>query len=152
MSFEKKMEELGMKIPVPGKPAAAYEPGVLVDNMIYVSGQLPMVDGSLQFPGVVGETVTEEQAYQGARICAINALGVVKSMIGSLDRVERIVKVEGFVNSVQEAGYQPKCINGASDVLVEIFGEAGKHARFAIGTSGLPLGSSVEVGMIVKVK
>ena len=152
MSFEAKAKELGIEIPVPGKPTAAYEPGVLIDNMIYVSGQLPMVAGELQYKGVVGDDVSEEEAYQGARICAINALGVVKSLVGSLDKVEKIVKVEGFVNSTQEYTRQPKCINGASDVLGEIFGDVGKHARFAIGTSGLPLGSSVEVGMLVKVK
>lgn len=152
MSYEKKVQELGIKIPTPGAPTAAYEPGVLIDKMIYVSGQLPMVDGQLQYKGVVGEDVTEEEAYQGARICAINALGVVKNLVGSLDQVERIVKVEGFVNSAQNVSGQPQCINGASDLFQEIFGDAGKHARFAIGNSGLPLGASVEVGIIVKVK
>jgi enamine deaminase RidA (YjgF/YER057c/UK114 family) len=152
MSFEAKAKELGIEIPVPGKPTAAYEPGVLIDNMIYISGQLPMLNKELQYKGVVGKDVTQEEAYQGARICVINALGVIKSLVGSLDRIEKIVKVEGFVNSLQDVTYQPACINGASDLLGEIFGDVGKHARFAIGTSGLPLGSSVEVGMIVKVK
>ena len=124
MSFEENARKLGIEIPVPGKPTAAYEPGVLVDNLIYVSGQLPMVAGELRYKGVVGDDVTQEEAYQGARICAINALGVVKSLVGSLDRVEKIVKVEGFVNSTQDVAYQPKCINGASDLLVEVFGEA----------------------------
>lgn len=152
MSFEAKAKELGIEIPVPGKPTAAYEPGVLIDNLVYVSGQLPMVNGELQYKGIVGDNVTKEEAYEGAKICAINALGVVKNLIGSLDNIEKIVKVEGFVNSAQDVTYQPACINGASDFLGELFGEAGKHARFAVGTSGLPLGSSVEVGMIVKVK
>ncbi len=152
MSFEKKINELGITIPTPAKPAAAYEPGVLVDGIIYVSGQLPMLEGALQYKGMVGADVKVEDAYKAARICALNALGVVKSMTGSLDNVERIIQVQGFVNSQNDFTNQPKVINGASDVLVEIFGEAGKHARFAIGNSGLPLGASVEVGMIVKIK
>lgn len=152
MSFEKKISELGITIPTPAKPAAAYEPGVLVDGIIYVSGQLPMVEGVLQYKGVVGVDVSEEDAYKAAKICALNALGVVKSIAGSLDNIERIIQVQGFVNSKNEFTAQPKVINGASDILGEIFGETGKHARFAIGNSGLPLGASVEVGMIVKIK
>ena len=152
MSFEKKIKELGITIPTPGKPAAAYEPGVLVDGIIYVSGQLPMLEGVLQCKGIVGVDVTEEDAYKAARTCVLNALGVVKSLVGTLDNVERIIQVQGFVNSQNSFTGQPKVINGASDVLVEIFGDAGKHARFAIGNSGLPLGASVEVGMIVKIK
>lgn len=152
MSFEAKITELGIVVPTPAKPAAAYEPGVLVDGMIYVSGQLPMVAGELQYKGIVGVDVSEEEAYQAARICALNGLGVVKSLVGSLDQVERIVQVQGFVNSGNSFTGQPKVINGASDLMAEIFGEAGKHARFAIGNSGLPLGASVEVGMIVKIK
>lgn len=152
MSFEKKLQELGVEIPTPGAPVASYEPGVLVDKLIFVSGQLPLADGKLQYAGVVGEDVSEEDAYKAARICAINGLGVVKSLVGSLDKIERIVKVEGFVNSGQKVTSQPACINGASDFLKEVFGEAGKHSRFAIGNSGLPLGASVEVGLIVKIK
>jgi enamine deaminase RidA (YjgF/YER057c/UK114 family) len=152
MSYEAKLKEMGVEIPVPAKPAAAYEPGVMTDKYIYVSGQLPVVAGQLQYKGVVGRDVTVDEAYEAARICAVNALAVVKSLVGSLDEVERIVKLEGFVNCTQEVDYQPKCINGASDFLGEVFGEAGKHARFAIGTSGLPMNAPVEVGMLVKVK
>lgn len=152
MSFEDKIKELAITIPTPAKPAAAYEPGVLVDGFVYVSGQLPMVNGEMQYKGIVGEGVSEEDAYKAARICALNGLGVVKSLVGSLDKVERIVQVQGFVNCRNEFTNQPKVINGASDLVGEIFGDAGKHARFAIGNSGLPLGASVEVGMIVKIK
>lgn len=152
MSFEKKIQDMGITIPTPAAPAAAYEPGVLVDGLIYVSGQLPMVGGVLQCKGVVGEAVSVEDAYAAARACALNALGVVKSIAGSLDNVEKIVQVQGFVNSSNDFTDQPKVINGASDLLGEIFGAAGKHARFAIGNSGLPLGAAVEVGMIVKIK
>lgn len=152
MSYEEKLKVLGITIPTPAKPAAAYEPGVIVDGLIYVSGQLPVVGGELLYKGVVGETVSEEDAYKAARICALNGLGVVKSLVGSLDNVEKIVQIQGFVNSKNDFTNQPKVINGASDLVGEVFGEAGKHARFAIGNSGLPLGASVEVGMIVKVK
>ena len=152
MSIEENIKKLGITIPTPAKPAAAYEPGVLVDGFIYVSGQLPVVEGELKYKGVVGETVSEEEAYQAARICALNALGVVKSIAGSLDNVEKIVQIQGFVNCKNEFTAQPKIINGASELVAEIFGDASKHARFAIGNSGLPLGASVEVGMIVKIK
>ena len=152
MSFEKKVSDMGLTIPAPGTPAAAYEPGVLVDGFIYVSGQLPMVDGTLSCKGIVGKDVTVEEAYAAARVCALNALGVVKSIAGSLDNIEKIVQVQGFVNSTNDFTEQPKVINGTSDLLGEIFGDTGKHARFAIGNSGLPLGAAVEVGMIVKIK
>ena len=152
MSFEEKLKVLGIAIPTPAKPAAAYEPGVLEDGLIYVSGQLPVADGELRYKGVVGEDISEEDAYQAARICALNALGVVKSLVGSLDKVERIIQIQGFVNCRNDFTAQPKVINGASELVAEIFGDAGKHARFAIGNSGLPLGAAVEVGMIVKVK
>lgn len=152
MSIEDNLKKLGITIPTPAKPAAAYEPGVLVDGFIYVSGQLPVVEGELKYKGVVGEDVSVDEAYTAAKICVTNALGVVKSIAGSLDNVEKIVQVQGFVNSKNDFSMQPKVINGASDLLVEIFGDVGKHARFAIGNSGLPLGASVEVGMIVKIK
>lgn len=152
MSIEDNLKKFDITIPTPAKPAAAYEPGVLVDGFIYVSGQLPMVNGELKYKGIVGENVSEEDAYEAAKICAVNALGVVKSIAGSLDNIERIVQVQGFVNCKNDFTNQPKVINGASDILANILGDAGKHARFAIGNSGLPLGSSVEVGMIVKIK
>ena len=152
MSFEEKLKVLGIAIPTPAKPAAAYEPGVLEDGLIYVCGQLPVVDGELRYKGVVGEDVSEEDACQAARICALNALGVVKSLAGSLDKVERIIQIQGFVNCRNDFTAQPKVINGASELVGEIFGDAGRHARFAIGNSGLPLGASVEVGMIVKIR
>lgn len=152
MSYEKRVRELGIGIPVPPRPAASYLPGVIVDGLLYVSGQLPVKDGELQVRGVVDSEVSVDEAYQAARLCALNALGVVRMVAGSLDAVEKIVKLEGFVNSTSQLTAQPQCINGASDLLVEIFGEAGAHARFAIGTAGLPLGAPVEVGMVVKLK
>ena len=117
MSYEEKLKVLGITIPTPAKPAAAYEPGVIVDGLIYVSGQLPVVGGELLYKGVVGETVSEEDAYKAARICALNGLGVVKSLVGSLDNVEKIVQIQGFVNSKNDFTNQPKVINGASDLV-----------------------------------
>lgn len=152
MSFEKKVKELGIIIPTPGVPTAAYEPGVLVDGLIYVSGQLPVVKGDMKYKGIINKDVSVKEGYEAAKICAINALGVVKKLAGSLDNVEKIVQVQGFVNSTNDFTEQPQVINGASDILSTIFGNAGKHSRFAIGNSGLPLGASVEVGMIVKIK
>ena len=152
MSFEEKVKELGIVIPMPGVPTAAYEPGVLVENFIYVSGQLPVVEGDVKYKGIINKDVSVEEGYEAAKICAINALGVVKKIAGSLDNIEKIVQVQGFVNSTNDFTEQPQVINGASDILGAIFGDVGKHARFAIGNSGLPLGASVEVGMIVKIK
>lgn len=153
MSYEAKLKEMGVEIPAPPKPAAAYIPGYLTkEGYVYVSGQLPVVNGELKYKGKVGSEVSEEDAYQAARLCAINALGVVKDLIGSLDKVERIVKVGGFVNCNSDYTNQPKIINGASEFLLEVFGEAGKHTRFAVGANGLPLGATVEVEMIVEVK
>lgn len=153
MSYEAKIKELGLKIPVPGKPAFSYIPGILTDDgYVYVSGQLPSLDGELKYKGKVGVDLTEEEGYEAAKVCALNALGVVKSLIGTLDKVERIIEVSGFVNAGPDYEGHPKVINGASDVLGDIFGEAGKHTRIALGASGLPLGSAVEVKMIVKVK
>ena len=153
MSYEAKIKELGIEIPVPGKPSFSYIPGLLTDDgYVYVSGQLPMINGQLKYKGKVGVDLSEEEGYQAAKICVINGLGVVKSLIGSLDNVERIVEVNGFVNSLPDYEGHPKIINGASDLLGEIFGEQGQHARVALGASGLPLGAAVEVKMLVKMK
>jgi enamine deaminase RidA (YjgF/YER057c/UK114 family) len=152
MSYEEKIKELGLEIPLPPTPVASYVPGVLSDGNIYTSGQLPVVNGELKYKGQVGLNISEEEAYKAAEICALNCLGVIKSIVGSLDKVEKIIKISGFVNCVSNYTQQPKIINGASDLVCKIFGEAGKHARCAVGVSGLPLGAPVEVEMIVKVK
>lgn len=111
-----------------------------------------MADGKIQFTGKVGKERTIEEGYQSARLCVLNCLGVVKSLAGSLDRVKRVVKVNGFVASADGFTDQPKVINGASELLVELFGEAGKHARAAIGVNELPLGSTTEVEIIVEIE
>ncbi len=151
MKYEQKLKELGIVLKDPVAPLASYVPGVRTGNLIFVSGQLATKDGKV-ITGRVGENISLEDAYEAARYSCINCLAVVKSMIGSLDKVKRIVKVVGYVNSVPECGDQPKVVNGASDLLVEVFGEAGKHARAAVGHSGLPLNVVVEVEMIVEVE
>lgn len=152
MSYEKKIQELGLTLPEAPKPVAAYVPGVKTDKYIYTSGQIPIVEGELKYKGKVGQEVTVEQAYEAAKVCALNCLGVVKSLAGSLDNVEKIVKVVGFVNSAEGFSQQPQVINGASELLGEIFGEAGSHARSAVGVNELPLDSTCEVELIVKIK
>lgn len=150
--FEAKLKEMGIVIPEAPKPLAAYVPAVQVDKFVYTSGQLPIVDGQLKFKGKLGKDITEDEAKQAAKICAINCLSVVKSLIGSLDNIEKIVKVVVFVNSSEEFTAQPAIANGASEFFVEVFGDAGKHARSAVGVSQLPLGAPVEIEIIVKLK
>jgi enamine deaminase RidA (YjgF/YER057c/UK114 family) len=151
MSVEDKIKELGINIPSSPKPVASYLPCVIVDNFVYVSGQLPMENGNLKY---IGKTNNDniDTAYNAAKLCVLNALGVVKDNIGSLDKVERVIRVGGFVNSEDGFIMQPKVINGASDLLVEIFGENGKHARAAVGVNELPLNAMVEVELLVKIK
>lgn len=151
MSVEAKIKEAGITIPVPPKPVGAYVPCVQTGSYIYTSGQLPVMDGKLAYRGKVGRDLTLEEAYQAARICALNCLGVVKEALGSLDKVKRIVKVTGFVHSEGNFYDQPKVINGASELLGELFGEPGRHARSAIGVNALPLGAAVEIEMVVEV-
>ncbi|NPV26661.1 MAG: RidA family protein [Firmicutes bacterium] len=152
MSYEEKLKELGLEIPKVPQPVAAYVPGVKVGNLVYTSGQLPMVQGQLQFSGRLGENLSVEEGYQAARICALNCLAVVKSLAGSLETVERIVKVTGFVNSAPDFTQQPQVLNGASELLAQIFGGAGQHARSAVGVNTLPLQAPVEVEIIVKLR
>ncbi|MCL4440839.1 MAG: RidA family protein [Firmicutes bacterium] len=152
MMYEAKLKEMGITLPAVPKPLASYVPAVMADRCVYTSGQIPLVDGELKFRGKVGGDLTEEQGYEAARICALNCLSVVREQIGSLDNIERIVKVTGFVNSAPGFANQPKVVNGASDLLGEVFGEAGRHARSAVGVSDLPIHAAVEVEMIVKIK
>lgn len=149
--IEEKLKEMGIVIPEAAKPVAAYVPGVLENGYVYTSGQLPSVSGVVR-KGKLGDNLTVEEGYEAAKICAINCLAVVKSLVGDLDKVERIVKVVGFVNSTPDCESQPKVINGASELLGKIFDEAGAHARSAVGVASLPLGACCEVEMIVKVK
>jgi enamine deaminase RidA (YjgF/YER057c/UK114 family) len=148
---ESKLAELGLRLPNVVPPLASYVPAVASGEYVFTSGQLPMVDGKLGVTGKVGAEVTPEDAKALARICALNALAAVKSVIGDLDRIERVVKVVGFVASAPDFTGQPGVVNGASELLGEVLGDAGVHARSAVGVAVLPLDAPVEVEIQVRV-
>lgn len=152
MSYEDRLHELGIQLPEVAKPVAAYVPAVKVDKWVYISGQLPFRQGKLERTGKVGSEVSLEEAYGEARQCAINCLAALKSVCGSLDNVERIVKVTGYVASAPGFNDQPKVINGASELLVQVFGEAGRHARAAVGVLELPMNACCEVELVAILK
>ncbi|HEY8414660.1 MAG TPA: RidA family protein [Thermaerobacter sp.] len=152
MSVEERLAELGLTLPEVARPVASYVPGVLEDGWLYVSGQLPLRAGELVYRGKVGADVTPEQAYEAARLCALNILAVARALAGTLDRVRRVVKVVGFVNSAPGFTGQPQVVNGASELLAQVFGEAGRHARSAVGVSELPLNAAVEVEAVFRVE
>lgn len=150
--IEEKLKELGITIPEAALPLAAYIPANRIDKYVYTSGQLSTIAGELKYAGVVGKDVSEADAKQAAQIAAINCLAAVKSVIGNLDEIEKIVKLTVFVRSDNNFSNQPEVANGASELLQKIFGEAGKHARSAVGVNQLPRGASVEIEMIVKIR
>jgi enamine deaminase RidA (YjgF/YER057c/UK114 family) len=147
-----RLSELGLTLPPVVAPAAAYVPAVRTGLFVYTSGQLPMVDGKLPAVGKVGGEVSATDAAGLARTCALNALAAAASVAGGLDAIRRIVKVTGFVASAPGFGGQPLVINGASELLIEVFGEDGRHARSAVGVAELPLNSPVEVELIAEVR
>ncbi|WP_413318596.1 RidA family protein [Agrococcus sp. 1P02AA] len=149
MSVADRLTELGIELPAVVPPVASYVPAVSTGGLVFTSGQLPMVDGAMPRTGKVGAEVSAEAAALDARQCALNALAAIDAEIGSLDRITRIVKVVGFVASAEGFQGQPGVVNGASDVLGEIFGDAGVHARSAVGVAELPLGAPVEVELVV---
>ena len=151
MMIEDKLTSLGITLPSPPAPAGSYVPVVVSHSLAFVAGQIPSEGGQVKFRGKVGRDLPIEEGQQAARLCTINALAQLKSALGSLDRVRRVVKVTGFVNCEPSFVDQPKVINGASDLLVQVFGENGKHARVAVGVSSLPLDSAVEVEFIVEI-
>ncbi|SDL07325.1 Enamine deaminase RidA, house cleaning of reactive enamine intermediates, YjgF/YER057c/UK114 family [Glycomyces sambucus] len=148
-NVEAALARLGLALPAVVPPVAAYRPAVVAGDYVYTSGQLPMVDGALAATGKVGAEVDPERAYELARTCALNALAAVAS-VAPLDRVVQIVKVVGFVASAPEFTGQPKVVNGASELLGEVFGEAGTHARSAVGVAVLPLDAPVEVELVAR--
>lgn len=148
---EERLAELGLKLPEVPKPAGAYVPALRNGDLVYTSGQLPLVDGALPATGKVGAAVPAEQAKELAQRCALNALAAVKAEIGDLAKVRRVVKVVGFVASDPSFTAQPGVINGASELLGSVFGEAGVHARSAVGVAVLPLDAPVEVEIVVEV-
>lgn len=152
MNYNDKLKELGITLPPAAKPVAAYVPAVQIGDYVYTSGQLPSVNGKLFAAGKLGGEIDETTGYEAAKISAINCLAAVQGLIGDINRIEKIVKVVGFVNSAAGFTNQPKIINGASELLGAVFGDAGQHARSAVGVSELPLNSPVEVEIIVKVK
>lgn len=149
--IEEKIKSIGIKLPDPPSPAGSYIPVVKSGNLLYVSGQIPMEDGKVVFTGKVSDT-NIETAQKSARICAINILAQLKKELGDLEKISRIVRLSGFVNSGPEFTQQPKVINAASDLFYEIFGECGKHSRIAVGVSSLPLNSMTEIDAIVETK
>jgi len=148
--IEQKIESLGIKLPSPPTPAGSYIPVVRTGNLIHISGQIPMENGKVMFTGKVSD-VNLEIAQKSARMCAINILAQIKRELGDLDKVSKIVRLSGFVNSVPEFSQHPKVINSASDLIFEIFGEKGKHSRIAVGVTSLPLNSMTEIDAIVEV-
>jgi enamine deaminase RidA (YjgF/YER057c/UK114 family) len=152
MSIQSKLAELGLTLPVTAAPVAAYVPAVRTGKLVFTAGQLPLVDGKIPFVGKVGSDVTPEQAKDMAQICALNALAAI-SLVADIDQIERVVRVGGFVNGIPGFVAIPAVINGASELLIKLFGEVnGKHARTAIGVAELPLNAPVEVEMVVQLK
>ena len=149
---EERLQELGVSLPAPAAPVAAYVPCVRTGNLVYVSGQVPLVDGKPSHLGHLGDDVDLEAGRAAARTCAVNVLAALKAELGELSRVRRVVKVTGFVASTGGFTDHPKVINAASELFGEAFGDAGRHARAAIGVAALPLGAPVEVEAIVEVE
>lgn len=150
MTWSDRLTELGITLPAVPAPAGAYVPAIRTGNLVYTAGQVPFVDGQIVATGKVGQEVSPEEAKDLARICALNALAAVHDLVG-VDSVTRVVKVVGFVASAEGFTGQPAVINGASELFGEVFGDAGKHARSAVGVAELPLGVPVEVELIVEV-
>ncbi len=152
MSIKEKLAELGLTLPVAAAPVAAYVPAVKTGNLVFTAGQLPIIDGKVVIIGKVGAEVTPEQAKDMAQICALNALAAI-SLVADIDQIERIIRVGGFVNGVPGFVAIPQVVNGASELLIKLFGEVnGKHARTAIGVAELPLNAPVEIEMVVQLK
>lgn len=151
-TVEQRLLDMGVVLPKPAAPAANYVPYVITGNLVFISGQVTMLNGELHFLGTVGDDLSVDDGYQAARICAINLLAQLKeACVGDLDRVQQVVKLGGFVNCTADFTDQPKVINGASDLIADVLGDAGKHARFAVGAPSLPLGVAVEVDGVFEI-
>lgn len=151
MSIADRLRELGIDLPIPPRPVAAYIPAVKTGNLLFISGQLPSEAGQLRYSGKVPDDLSPDDAKAAARLAAINCLAVAQTELGSLDQVTRVVRVTGHVASSAGFTGQPGVVNGASELLAEIFGEAGRHSRAALGAAELPLGAAVEIEMILEV-
>lgn len=150
--IEDKIKELGFILPEPPKPLAAYVPAVIAGDFVFTAGQIPVSGGELKYTGKLGKDVSEEEGRKAAEICALNCLSAVKGVIGELDRIEKVIKLAVFVNSAEGFTNQPAVANGASEMMEKIFGQAGSHARSAVGVNELPKNVCVEIELIVKIK
>jgi enamine deaminase RidA (YjgF/YER057c/UK114 family) len=151
--IDKRLAELGITLPVPAKPVANYVGWVRTGNLVFTAGQVTLKEGKIEYQGKVGKEYSVEEAHQAARLCAINILAQLKEACsGDLDRVKRVVKLVGFVNAVPDFVDHPKVVNGASDVMVEVFGDKGRHARSAVGSGSLPVNVAVEVEAIAEIE
>lgn len=150
--IDKRLAELGITLPTPAKPVANYVPWVRTGNLVFISGQGPLADGKILYQGRLPDTVSIEDGQKSARLCAVNVIAQLREALGGdLDRVTRVVKLVGFVNAAPDFADHPKIINGASDLMVEVFGDKGRHARSAVGSPSLPFNISVEVEAIIEV-
>jgi len=149
MNIAARLKELGIEIPPAPAPAANYVPFAIEGKLVFIAGQVPRgPDGKLKYVGKVGKELTEKEGYEAARLCALNCLAQLQAAAGSLDKIKRVVRVGGFVNCVPEFANQPQVVNGASDLIVQVFGDKGRHARTAVGAGSLPANVAAEVEMI----
>lgn len=151
-NIENRLQELGIELPQAAAPAANYIPTLISGNQLIISGQLPMQDGSLKITGQLGEELSIAEGKEAAKLCAINILAQVKQALGGFDRVEQLLKLGGFVNAPASFVDHPQVINGASDFMVEVLGDAGRHTRFAVGAAGLPFNAAVEIDALFALK
>ena len=149
--IRKKLKGLGISIPDAPKPAGSYVPIVLTGKLAFVSGQIPIKDGQVVYQGKVGDAQSIDDAQEAAKLCVINGLAQIEAYCGTLDNLEKIIKISGFVNSTKDFTEHPKVINAASDLLMKIFDEKGRHSRIAIGVSSLPLNATIEIDMVVEI-
>ena len=152
MSFEDQLDRLGLTIPNPAKPAGSYKPCLIIDNIAYISGQGPLLEDGTFAKGVIGKDVDIETGQKHAQRCGLAILSALKNEVGDLDKVEQLMKITGFVNCISDFTQQPSIINGCSDLMKEVFGDRGVHARAAVGVNSLPLGFTVEIEAIFKVR
>jgi enamine deaminase RidA (YjgF/YER057c/UK114 family) len=150
--IEEKLKKLGLKLPSPPAPAGAYTPYVFADNLLFISGQLPWVEKKLKFTGKLGKELNLQQGKECAKICCLNALSVIKMALGDLNKIKVVVKVIGTVSSADNFYQQPLVVNGASELLLEVFGEKGKHSRAVSGVNVLPLNAPVMIEMVIDVQ
>ena len=151
MAIEQRLKELGVELPTAPKPVANYVPAVRAGRLLFLSGVLPMINGRLSYTGKLGRDLTVEQGAEAARLALLNALAIIKSELGNLDRIAQVVRMTGHVASAEGFAQQPAVVNGASDLLVAVFGDRGRHARVAVGAAELPLNAPVELDLIVEI-